>query len=94
MKNCIDKDNFDIDSIVSEINKIVFPNLYKLLQVALTIPVSSASCERSFSVMRRIKTWLRISMTNDRFENLSLIHIERANLANIINSEDVLNIFA
>jgi hypothetical protein len=93
MKNCIDKDNFDIDSIVSEINKIVFPNLYKLLQVALTIPVSSASFERSFSVMRRIKTWLRNSMTNDKFENLSLLHIER-DLANIINSEDVLNIFA
>jgi len=56
IKNCIGKDDFDIDSIVSEINKIVFPNLYKLLQVALTIPISSASCERSFSVMRRIKT--------------------------------------
>jgi len=32
-------------------------------------------------------------MTNDRFSNLSLLHIER-DLANIINSEDILNIFA
>lgn len=56
MKNCINKDDFDIDAIASEINKNFFPNSYKLLQVALTIPVSSASCERSFSVMRRIKT--------------------------------------
>lgn len=93
MKNCINKDDFDIDALVSEINKKIFPNLYKLLQVALTIPVSSASCERSFSVMRRIKTWLRNSMSNDRFSNLSLLHIER-DLANNITSEEVLNIFA
>lgn len=93
MKNCINKDDFDIDDLVSEINKKIFPNLYKLLQVALTIPVSSASCERSFSVMRRIKTWLRNSMSNDRFSNLSLLHIER-DLANNITSEEVLNIFA
>lgn len=93
MKNCINKDDFDIDALVSEINKKFFPNLYKLLQVALTIPVSSASCERSFSVMRRIKTWLRNSMSNDRFSNLSLLHIER-DLANNITSEEVLNIFA
>lgn len=75
------------------LTKFFFPNLYKLLQVALTIPVSSASCERSFSVMRRIKTWLRNSMSNDRFSNLSLLHIER-DLANNITSEEVLNIFA
>jgi len=93
MKNCIDINNFDINSIESEINKIVFLNLYKLLQVALTISVSSASYKRSFSIMRRIKTWLRNSMSNDRFENLSLLHIER-DLANIISFEDVLNIFA
>ena len=93
MKNCINKDDFEIDALVSEINKKIFPNLYMLLQVALTIPVSSASCERSFSVMRRIKTWLRNSMSNDRFSNLSLLHIER-DLANNITSEEVLNIFA
>jgi len=32
-------------------------------------------------------------MTNDRFLNISLLYIER-DLANIINPEDVLNIFA
>jgi len=62
MKNRIDEDDFDINAIVSEINKKNFPNLYKFLLVAHTIPVSSASCERSFSVMQRIKTWLRNSM--------------------------------
>jgi len=43
--------------------------------------------------MQQIKTWLRNSMANDRFENLSLLNIER-DLTNIIKSEEVLNIFA
>lgn len=35
-----------------EIVDLLFPNLYKLLQAA-------ASCKRSFSVMKRINTWIR-----------------------------------
>lgn len=93
MKNYINKDDFDIDALVSKINKTFFPNLYKLLQVALTIPVNSASCERSFPRMWRIKPWLRNSLCNVRFSNLSLLHIER-DLANNIIFEEVLNIFA
>ena len=54
-----------------------FPNLYKLLNVAYTIPISSATCERAFSAMRRVKNWLRSTMLQDRFSNLSLLSIER-----------------
>ena len=38
---------------------VVFPNLLKRVKVALTLPVTSASCERSFSAMNLIKTYLR-----------------------------------
>ncbi len=34
----------------------MFPSLKAILQVALTIPVSSCSCERSFSALRRLHT--------------------------------------
>jgi hypothetical protein len=33
--------------------------MYKLLRVAVSSPLSAATCERSFSSMRRIKNWLR-----------------------------------
>ncbi|XP_078000900.1 zinc finger protein 862-like [Glandiceps talaboti] len=33
-----------------------FPNLSKLAQVALVIPVSTADCERGFSALKRVKT--------------------------------------
>lgn len=81
------------DDLKQILNKEVFPNLYKLMQVALTIPVSSATCERSFSTMRRLKNWLRSSMLQQRFTNLSVINIER-DLANDIVSEEILNTFA
>ncbi|KAF0768976.1 zinc finger MYM-type protein 1-like [Aphis craccivora] len=85
LKNCTDRD--DIKKII---NKEIYPNLYKLMQVALTILVSSATCDRSFSSMRRLKNWLRSSMLQQRFTNLSIINIER-DLANCIDSEEILN---
>lgn len=93
IKNMIAKECFVIDEIIPIIDNNIFPNFYKLLQAALTIPISSASCERSFSAMRRIKTWLRSTMTNDRFTNLSILNIEK-DLSYVIESEKVLNIFA
>lgn len=65
-----------IDDLKKVVDAEVYPNLYKLLKVALTIPVSSATCERSFSAMRGIKNWLQNSMGQEKITNLSIIHIE------------------
>jgi len=54
-----------------------YPNVYKLMHVALAMPISSATCERSFSTMRRINNYLRSNMEQDRFTNLSILNIER-----------------
>lgn len=54
-----------------------YPNLYKLLQAAIVLPISFASCEISFSVMRRIQTWIRSTMLQERFFHMSLLHIEK-----------------
>lgn len=68
-----------------------FPNLYKLLNLALSITNSSASCELSFSTMRRISTYIRSTMNHDRFSSLAIINIER-DVSNNINAEDILEI--
>ncbi|KAF0750006.1 zinc finger MYM-type protein 1-like, partial [Aphis craccivora] len=76
------KDLFQIDTetLMAEITvaKNAFQTTYQnqLLGVAYTLPIRSATCERSFSAMRRIKTWLRSTMIQERFTNLSIIHIE------------------
>jgi len=93
MLNYINKEIVDLNDILPTINYDMFPNLYKLFQAALTIPISFASCEQSFSVMKRINTWIRSTMTNDRFSNLSILQIER-DLTSEIKTEDILNIFS
>ncbi|CAI6358341.1 unnamed protein product [Macrosiphum euphorbiae] len=54
-----------------------FGEIKKVIERVLVIPVSSASAERSFSTMKRIKTYLRTSMSTTRLHNLELISIER-----------------
>jgi len=90
LKNCLpSSNNHNIDTIKDICKKDTFPNVFKLLQVALTIPVSSATCERSFLSMRCLKNWLRASMEQQRFTNLSILNIE-SNIANKINSSEIL----
>ncbi|KAK1884976.1 Zinc finger MYM-type protein 1 [Dissostichus eleginoides] len=50
--------------------------VYKLLQLMLTIPATSASAERSFSCLKRIKTYLRNTCGQDRLVNLATISID------------------
>jgi hypothetical protein len=54
-----------------------FPNLFIVLRIFLTLPVSVASGERSFSKLKLIKTYLRTSMTQERFNDLGLLAIEK-----------------
>lgn len=78
-------------SIVRKPNN--FPNLQKLIIIALTIPISSTTCERIFGAMRKIKTLLRTSMFRDRFSNVFILYIEK-DMSKNINNNDILNIFA
>ena len=53
-----------------------FPEVFTLVCAALTIPVSSANAECSFSALKHIKTYLRSTICEDRLSNLSIILIE------------------
>ena len=46
----------------------------KLLKLLFVIPASTASAERSFSSLRRLKTYLRSSMTAERLHHILLLH--------------------
>lgn len=94
-KNCAIQlnPNFGLEELKKVISKEVYPNIYPLLKVAIILPISSASCERSFSVMRRIKNWTRTSMTQDRFSHLSILHIER-DIVNNLDPDMILDEYA
>ena len=48
-----------------------------ILRIFLTVPITTASAERSFSATRRLKTYLRSTMSQCRFNNLLLLHVHK-----------------
>jgi len=57
------------------------------------LPVNVASDERNFSTLRRLKTWLRSRMTEDRLSALSLINVY--NKVGVLDQIDhIIDIFA
>ena len=55
----------------------LYPNIVIALKLLLTIPVSVASAERSFSKLKIIKNYHRSTMTQDRLNDLAIISIEK-----------------
>ena len=50
-----------------------FPNIYQLLLIVCTLPVTSAEAERTFSLFRRIKTFTRSTLSEEHFSDLAVI---------------------
>ena len=53
-----------------------FPELVQLLRLSLTFPVTTATAERSFSSLKRIKIYLRATMGQQRLNHLAILSIE------------------
>lgn len=53
-----------------------FPNATIAYRILLTIPVTVASAERSFSKLKLLKSYLRSTMTQERLSGLATIAIE------------------
>ncbi|XP_026819502.1 zinc finger MYM-type protein 1-like [Rhopalosiphum maidis] len=51
--------------------------------IFMTIPVTSASAERSFSKLKLIKNYLRNTISQDRLNNIAVLNIERLNTSRI-----------
>lgn len=70
-----------------------FPNAFIAYRILLTIPVTVASAERSFSRLKLIKTYLRSSMSQERLSSLASLSIEADTTAKI-NFENLIDDFA
>ncbi|KAI6659731.1 Zinc finger MYM-type protein 1-like [Oopsacas minuta] len=72
---------FKLESINSLLMKplpleTAFPNLVKAIRIAMTIGVSSAHSERSFSILNRVKNYLRTARGRQRLTDLCTLSIE------------------
>ena len=56
----------------------IFQEFSKVVHILAVIPATSCSAERSFSALRRLKTYLRSTIGRQRVSNIALINIERA----------------
>ena len=74
-----------------ECDSIFSPNINVLLRILCTLPVTSEKSEGSFSSLKRLKTFLRSTMTTERQSDLAMmnIHYGRA-----IDIDEIINIFA
>ncbi|XP_065667995.1 52 kDa repressor of the inhibitor of the protein kinase-like [Hydra vulgaris] len=52
-----------------------YSNLFELLKIGCTLPITSTECKHSFSAMQRLRTWLRARMTDDRLGSLAIMNI-------------------
>ena len=63
--------------------------VHNLLRLYLTIPVTSAATsERSCSALRRVLTYLRLSITEERLNSCIVLHIHK----NLTDSCDLVEI--
>lgn len=89
----------EIPSSILDVTKILEPNreifheLFRLYKIAVTLPVSTASCERSFSALKLIKTYLRSTMGDQRLNNLGVLSVESSR-SNSLNLDEFVNHFA
>ncbi|KAL7594457.1 hypothetical protein Lser_V15G30358 [Lactuca serriola] len=81
----------DVSKFLKEVD--YFPNASIAYRILLTIPVTVASAERSFSKLKFVKCYLRSTMTQERLSGLEMISIENEILESI-DYEELINQFA
>ena len=54
-----------------------YPAIHEAIVILLTLPATTCTIERSFSTMRRVKTWLRATMADDRLSGLCMFSVHR-----------------
>lgn len=57
--------------------KSLLSEVHTLLRLYLTMPITSATSEQSFSTLKRVLTFLRSSMSEQRLNHCMLLHIHK-----------------
>ena len=77
-------DIFTIMKNLSSAEKELLSEVSVLTKLVLVMPATNAISERSFSALRRVKTYLRSTMNQDRLNHLMVLHIHKNMTDNLI----------
>ena len=64
-------------SSLSSGQRSLLSQVCRLMQLVLVMPATNATSERSFSALRRVKNYLRTTMSQKRFNNLMVLHVHK-----------------
>jgi len=81
----------DIPEAILLAKENFLPDVTTLLRLFGTIPVSNSTAERSFSALKRLKTYLRSTMGEERLTGLALLHI---NKSTEVNPDEIIELYA
>ncbi|XP_060858819.1 zinc finger MYM-type protein 1-like [Metopolophium dirhodum] len=68
--------DMEMSEVVEETD-IFFPKIKQALHISLAQPCTTCTIERSFSTLRRVKTWLRSTLTENRLNGLCILSVYR-----------------
>lgn len=80
-----------VDALYNACDMLIFRNIYKMLTIWATPAVTVSSVERTFSTLKRLKTYSRNSCTENRLNGLAALSIHREIQLNL---EEIIDIFA
>lgn len=61
--------------VLGECDVMIFPHMHKLLKMLITLPVTTATGQRSFSSLKRLKTYIRNYIGQAKLNGLALMNI-------------------
>ena len=68
--------------------RCLFSQVEKLFRLLLVCPATSCDAERTFSAVRRLKTWLRSNLKQSRINSIPICHVHK-DMLDSISREDV-----
>ena len=85
VRNCLPKETKKAIEVLDYIKMMdcCFPNVWIAYRILLTIPVTVAFAERSFSKLKLIKSYIRSTMSQERLNGLAMVSIEKEVLKQI-----------
>ena len=77
---------------LSEAQRLLLSEVCTLASLVIVMPATNAASKRSFSSLRRLKSYLRSTMTQTRLNNLMVLHVH-SNLTDKLSLTEVGNEF-